>query len=140
HVGAVSDAPDVTGTKYVLVKELGRGGMAVVYAAQDAELGREVALKVSTLATSEELARRLRAEAQVIAGLEHPGIVPVHDVGVLPDGRAYYAMKLVRGERLDTWREKQDRRAVLRVFVRICEAVAFAHSHGVIHRDLKPEN
>src|SRR6185295_12174221 len=83
HVSAVSDAPDLSGTKYRLVRELGRGGMAIVYATEDSALGREVALKVSTFAAADahELAERLRAEAQVIAGLEHPGIVPVHDVG-----------------------------------------------------------
>ena len=76
-----------------------------------------------------------------MASLEHPGIVPVHDAGILPDGRAYYAMKFVEGTRLDTFRETapslHDR---LRVFLRICEPIAFAHSRKVIHRDLKPEN
>jgi serine/threonine protein kinase len=65
----------------------------------------------------------------------------VHDVGELPDGRVFYVMKLVKGQRLDEWlRPAPPLRAVLRLFQRICEAVAFAHAHGVVHRDLKPEN
>ena len=84
---------------------------------------------------------RLRREARILARLEHPGIVPVHDVGELPDGRVFYAMKLVSGKRLDELlREGLPLRERLRLLLRICEPVAFAHAHGVIHRDLKPEN
>jgi len=138
-----ADEPDVSGTKYRILGLLGRGGMGAVYVAEDSELGRSVALKVNAASSSgaSELADRLRHEAQVIARLEHPGIVPVHDVGTLADGRVYYAMKLVRGQQLDAWLlDAPARSAVLRVFQRICEAVAFAHHHGVIHRDLKPAN
>jgi serine/threonine-protein kinase len=142
HVVAATDAPDLAGTKYRVLRRLGEGGMGEVWAAQDTELGREVALKISAASDhAAELCARLRREAEVIARLEHPGIVPVHDVGVLPDDRVFYAMKLVRGQRLDEWlRKAPDLRAVLRLFVRVCEAVAFAHAHGVIHRDLKPAN
>ena len=82
-----------------------------------------------------------RAEARIIAALEHPGIVPIHDSGTLPDGRLYYTMKLVRGTRLDAW-AKADHGLTerLRLFTRICEPVAFAHANGVVHHDLKPEN
>jgi serine/threonine protein kinase len=80
-------------------------------------------------------------EGRLIAQLEHPGIVPVHDAGVLPDGRFFYAMKLVRGKRLDEWmREHTPLRSRLGVFLRVCEPVAFAHSRHVVHRDLKPAN
>jgi serine/threonine protein kinase len=80
-------------------------------------------------------------EAQIIARLEHPGIVPVHDIGTLPDGRIYYAMKFVRGSRLDEYAAQgASLRDRLRKFQAVCDAVAFAHAHGVIHRDLKPQN
>jgi serine/threonine protein kinase len=128
-------SPDVTGTRYELVSILGRGGMGVVYLARDTALDREVALKVFDRAPGDA------NEARLIARLEHPGIVPVHDFGELPDGRQFYAMKLVRGDRLDRWmaagREINER---LGVFLRVCDAVAFAHAHGVVHRDLKPAN
>jgi serine/threonine protein kinase len=131
---------DVVGTRYAFVKELGRGGMGTVYLAEDKELDRLVAMKV--LHTPEgELRRRMIREAQIIARLEHPGIVPVHDIGTLPDGRFFYAMKYVRGSRLDEYAAQgsslNDR---LRKFQAVCDAVAFAHAHGVIHRDLKPQN
>ena len=115
--------------------------MGTVYRALDATLDREVALKVSTLGPADpEEAERMRREARVMARLEHPGIVPVHDSGQLPDGRVYYAMRLVRGERLDGWARGASLSDRLGAFRKACEAVAFAHAHGVVHRDLKPEN
>ena len=81
------------------------------------------------------------AEAKILARLEHPNIVPVHDVGTLPDGRVYYAMKLVAGRDLDAHaKANRSLRPLLGVFTKICDAVAFAHSHDIIHRDLKPKN
>ena len=101
----VSDLPDLSATKYRLVHKLARGGMGTVYLVEDGELGREVALKVlSDPDPSSDLSERLRREAQHLARLEHPNIVPVHDVGSLPDGRVFYAMKFIRGKRLDRWR------------------------------------
>ena len=142
HLRAVVGNPDFSGTKYSFVKELARGGMGTVYLAEDTELNRQVAIKVlSTPEMTEDLRRRMIREAQIIARLEHPGIVPVHDVGVLPDGRVYYAMKFVRGERLDEYAaHTSSTRERLRKFQAVCDAVAFAHAHGVIHRDLKPQN
>ena len=138
----VGDWPDLSATKYEVLDVLGVGGMATVYLGRDRELAREVAIKVvGSPEASPDLAERLRQEARILARLEHPGLVPVHDLGTLPDGRLFYAMKLVRGRRLDEHvREMPSRAARLRVFERICDAVAFAHAHGVIHRDLKPQN
>jgi serine/threonine protein kinase len=96
---------------------------------------------MNTAAAHPLLEARLRTEAGVLARLEHPGVVPIHDLGRLPDGRLFYAMRLVRGvtlaEHLATLPELADR---LRVFERVCEPVAYAHAHGVVPRDLKPAN
>jgi len=137
-----ADSPDLTGTRYRFVSKLGQGGMGSVYCVEDRVLGRQVALKVIALSEAVgDLDSQLAHEARIIAQLEHPGIVPVHDIGILPDGRRFYTMKLVQGQRLDQHRSAlatlADR---LRVFLRICEPVAFAHAHGVLHRDLKPQN
>jgi serine/threonine protein kinase len=142
HLRSVVTNPDFSSTKYTFIKELGRGGMGAVYLAEDRELNRLVAIKVlNTPEISEDMRNRMVREAQIIAGLEHPGIVPVHDVGTLPDGRVFYAMKFVRGSRLDEYAAVNDSiRDRLRKFQAVCDAVAFAHAHGVIHRDLKPQN
>jgi serine/threonine protein kinase len=137
-----AELPDLSGTRYRLLERVARGGMGVVYAAEDEKLQRRVALKVLDVPGTEgDLANRLLREARVLARLEHPGIVPVHDVGTLADGRVFYTMKFVEGQRLDKFIEKvnsvPDR---LRLFLRICDAVGFAHARGVLHRDLKPAN
>ncbi len=99
---AAADAPDLSGTGYVLLDKLGAGGMGGVFRVEDTALGRQVALKVIGIVDSSgEFRARLLREARIIAQLEHPGIVPVHDVGTLPDGRVFYTMKLVQGRRLD---------------------------------------
>ena len=137
-----ADNPDLSGTRYRLLKKLGEGGMGGVYRVEDATLGRQVALKaIRVIDSSGEFADRLLREARVIAQLEHPGIVPVHDVGTLPDGRVFYTMKLVQGQRLDQYMaEAGGVPERLRTFQKICEAVSFAHAHNVLHRDLKPQN
>ena len=139
---AASSLPDLSGTRYQLVKRLGSGGMGVVYLAEDTILGRRVALKVLDVPdTSGELEARLQREASILATLEHPGMVPVHDAGTLADGRGFYAMKFVEGTRLDRLdAQKETLFDLLRIFMRICETVSFAHARGVLHRDLTPGN
>jgi eukaryotic-like serine/threonine-protein kinase len=141
HLHEIVAAP--TGdVRYEIKEQIGEGGMGAVYLARDRELGRDVALKVlrAPVPTEEERERLVR-EAQILAALEHPGIVPVHDVGTLSDGRLFYVMKHVRGERFDDYaRGNRSRAELLRAFLLVCEAVSFAHAAGVIHRDLKPQN
>src|SRR5437868_1001979 len=142
HLRTIVRDPDFTFTKYTFVKEVGRGGMGAVYLAEDRELDRLVAIKLlNTSEVTDDLRERMIREARIIARLEHPGIVPVHDVGTLPDGRVFYSMKYVRGSRLDEYAaQNSSLRDRLRKFQAACDAVAFAHAHGVIHRDLKPQN
>jgi serine/threonine protein kinase len=133
HLREVVDLPDLSGTRYALEGEIGRGGLGVVYAAYDRDLDRRVALKV--------MDPEWAAEARLIARLEHPAIVPVHETGTLPDGRVYYAMKLVAGGRADRYLDGHPSLGErLRVVQRVGEALAYAHSCGVLHRDLKPQN
>jgi len=133
HLRHVAALPDLTGTRYELETEIGRGGMGVVYAARDRQLDRRVALKVLDFV--------LAGEAQLIARLEHPAVVPIFETGTLPDGRLFYAMKLISGARLDRYVVGLPTLAErLRVIRRVGEALAFAHSRGIIHRDLKPQN
>lgn len=137
-----ADLPELGGSKYLVLHKLGSGGMGTVYLAQDVDLGRKVAVKVMNLADSTgALASRMMREARIVALLEHPSIVPIHDVGALEDGRVFYAMKLVQGSRLDqSGSATASLPDMLRTLQKVCEAVAFAHSRGIIHRDLKPEN
>lgn len=130
--------------RYRLGPVLGEGGMGTVYLGYDDLLEREVAIKVARTSHgpgSGGLVDRLRAEARVLARLEHPGIVPVHDAGQLPDGRVFYVMKRIRGQTLAAaLAALPDRERRLALFERIVEPVAFAHQRGVVHRDLKPDN
>ncbi|HSA23726.1 MAG TPA: protein kinase, partial [Myxococcota bacterium] len=134
--------------------EVGRGGIGRVLLAFDEHLGREVALKElltpegpAGLRPSAQLASsvaRFLREARVTGQLEHPNIVPVYELGRRADGTLYYTMKMVRGRTLrDAIRAARDlpgRLELLKHFVDLCQAVAYAHSRGVVHRDLKPEN
>ena len=133
--------PDLSGSRYRALKLLGRGGMGSVWLAEDSVLHRTVALKILlTESSSADMAARLMKESVVLARLEHPGIIPVHDAGTLPDGRTFYCMKYVEGQTLDQYIERLPLRQRLQLFQRIAEPLAFAHSRGIIHRDLKPGN
>jgi serine/threonine protein kinase/tetratricopeptide (TPR) repeat protein len=148
---------------YQLLGEVGRGGMGVVWRAHDVRLDREVAIKFLRPELADEAAatERFLTEARITGRLQHPGIPAVHELGTLPDGRPFLAMKLVRGRTLQellktrhlsqhpgdvSSRDRQaaaqaaDRGRFLAVFEQICHAVGYAHAHKVIHRDLKPSN
>jgi aminoglycoside phosphotransferase (APT) family kinase protein len=141
HLKEVAGWPEPTSDRYLIAEEIGRGGMGTVYAARDTALVRDVAIKVGNALPDAELHVRLTREAQVLARLEHPGIVPVHDYGTLADGRPFYVMKRVQGRTLHEHLLSAPVLAErLRVFERVCEAVSFAHARGIIHRDLKPAN
>jgi eukaryotic-like serine/threonine-protein kinase len=132
--------PDLAGTRYRVVRHLARGGMGSVWLADDTVLNRCVALKVLDLVAPADLGARLLQEARILAGLEHPGIVPVHDAGTLADGRAFYCMKYVEGQTLARHIAGKSLSERLRLLERIAEPLDFAHARGFIHRDLKPEN
>jgi WD40 repeat protein/serine/threonine protein kinase len=129
------DLPKVPG--YRVLREIARGGMGRVFAALDLGLDRDVALKV--LLPGADADRFIR-ESKITARLPHPGIPPVHELGTLPDGSPFLAMKLVAGRTLAEELTTTDRARLLRAFAQVCQAVGFAHSRGVIHRDLKPQN
>jgi serine/threonine protein kinase len=132
------------GTRYRLDRELGRGGMGVVYAATHLDLGREVALKVLDREFSSGESRgSFVAEARAVARIEHEGLVRLHEFGFTSDGRPFYAMELVQGESLDrrlaaagafAWRE------AVALTIEISRAVEAAHLAGLVHRDIKPQN
>jgi tetratricopeptide (TPR) repeat protein len=154
-ITAPSVCPDATpgahpasnADRYVLRDEIARGGMGVVYRATDTILDREVAVKVlqERFETGSAVARRFIDEARITGQLQHPGIPAVHDLGTLPDDRPFLAMKLIRGLTLDDLlRDRSDltadRGRLVGAFEQVCQAVGYAHAHGVIHRDLKPAN
>ena len=137
---------------YDLLEEIGRGGMGVVYRARQRRLDRIVALKMiipSRLTSASDL-QRFRLEAETAAKLDQPNILPIYEVGEI-SGQPYYTAKYLDGGSLarklapqpvlDSSASARNRhRAVLELFLKICQAVAFAHAHGVLHRDLKPAN
>ncbi len=145
--GAPPAASPGTVQRYDLLVELARGGMGIVYRAADRVFDREVAVKIlaSNAGSDSPAALRFVEEARITAQLQHPAVPPVHDLGILPDGRPYLAMKLIKGETLETLLDRRtdpaaDRPRFLAIFGQVCQAVAYAHEHNVIHRDLKPLN
>ncbi len=146
----------VTRDRYVLGRELGRGGGGQVVRAFDRDLGRTVAMKILSRPVesgplSNQTIQRFIAEAQTTGQLEHPNIIPVYDMGVLADGRLYYTMKEVRRHSLrevlqglragdELIQEEYTLTRLLNIFRQVCQALHFAHVRGVVHRDLKPDN
>jgi serine/threonine-protein kinase len=140
-------APTDRSGRYQLFGEIGRGGMGTILRGRDPSLGRELAVKVLLDGHKDrpELVRRFVEEAQIGGQLQHPGIVPVYELGAFSDSRPYFTMKLVKGrtlaELLRTRKDPaEDRPRFLSIFEAIAQTVAYAHARGVIHRDLKPSN
>jgi WD40 repeat protein len=149
--------PASPGQRYQILRPHARGNLGEVFVAHDAELNREVALKEiqSFHAHNPESRARFVLEAEITGGLEHPGIVPVYGLGTYDDGRPYYTMRFIKGESLkaaiDDFHRPDSRppdpcgralalRRLLGRFLDVCNAMAYAHSRGVLHRDLKPSN
>jgi WD40 repeat protein/serine/threonine protein kinase len=132
---------------YEVEGAINRGGMGVILRCRDTILNRPIAVKTlrQEHLGSAEFRRRLQKEAQITSQLQHPGIPPVHEVGKLPDGRPYFAMKLIEGHELGAMlrgraSKAEDLPRYLAIFQQICQALAYTHQAGVIHRDLKPAN
>src|SRR5438045_8202813 len=134
--------------RYTLLKELSRGGQGIVHLAYDTQLGRQIAFKVllpahiaSEPGSYSPAEARFVREARITAQLDHPGIAPLHEVGLRADGSLYAIQKLVRGRTLAEALEKcsslKDRLQLVPALLGAAQAVAFAHGRGVIHRDLK---
>jgi formylglycine-generating enzyme required for sulfatase activity/tRNA A-37 threonylcarbamoyl transferase component Bud32 len=135
--------------RYLDLGMLGTGGMGEVRRVRDVVLNRFLAMKIlrPELATKRAAVVRFIAEAQATAQLQHPGVVPVHDIGRLPDGRWYFTMKELVGQTLEeviqahlAGSAAHGLRAMMEIYARVCDAVAYAHAHGAVHRDLKPAN
>ena len=136
-----------TSQHYELISEIARGGMGTVYWARDTKLGRELAIKVlhDEFRNRPGALERFVEEAQIAAQLQHPGLVPVHEMGEFDDGRPYFTMNLVKGRTLAQLLAMRKgnlsaRGHLLGVFEKICQTLAYAHAQGVVHRDLKPAN
>lgn len=144
---------DLRPRDYAVQQTIGSGGMARVVRATDRNMDRSVAMKIllDPHRASPSKLRRFVREARILGQLEHPNIVPIHELGSDDEGRLYYTMKLVKGVNLREILEKISRGdaemigryplpLLLTVYAKLCDAVAYAHSKGIIHRDLKPEN
>ena len=141
-----SDDQAATAGRYRLQGEIARGGMGQIHKAHDPDLGREVAIKVlhPELSDAPEVLDRFVEEAQIGGQLQHPGIVPVYELGVAGE-QPFFAMKLVKGQTLAALLAARkapgdDRRRLLDIFEAICQTMAYAHARSVLHRDLKPAN
>jgi serine/threonine protein kinase/WD40 repeat protein len=139
---ADASATDVSHVDYQILDKLGEGAMGVVLSARQAGVDRIVALKTAkpNFQKSDESRRRFLYEAQITADLGHSNIVPIYELGSSEEGLLFYSMKLIEGTPWQKVIKKKTREENLEIFMKVCDAVAFAHSKGIIHRDLKPEN
>ncbi len=154
--GSANSSPAIhgiigNGARYVIDKELARGGMGAVLRAIDCDIRREVAIKYLLDQTNAKNKVRLVEEAQITGQLEHPNIVPIHELGVDAQKRIFFTMKMVKGRSIaqiitmlrdqpEVAEKEYTLSRLLNIFVSICNALAYAHSRGVVHRDLKPAN
>ncbi|QDV47046.1 Serine/threonine-protein kinase PrkC [Stieleria neptunia] len=133
--------------RYAIDKQIGKGGMGLVYHAYDSTFDREVAIKVllKNYQGRDEACQRFFQEARTTARLQHPGIVSVYDMGISDDGQPFFAMKLVEGRTLSELMKTENKTQLqysrlLDVFARVCQTIAYAHSHQTVHLDIKPSN
>jgi serine/threonine protein kinase len=141
-----ADSCDTIG-RHEIIGEIARGGVGVVYKGRDRSLGRDVAVKTlrPDHATNRAMMQRFVDEAQIAGQLQHPGVLPVYELGLGPQGKPYFSMKLVRGQTLASLLAARpdvlaDRQRFLGIFGQVCQTMAYVHAKGVIHRDLKPSN
>ena len=149
HKPLQTDSCDIPAqiSRYRVAGEIARGGVGSVVKARDEDLGRDVALKLllDRHSARPDMTQRFVEEAQIAGQLQHPGIVPIHELGLVGGTRPYIAMKLVKGQTLARLLENrrdvtEERQRFLGIFEQICQPLAYAHARGVIHRDLKPSN
>ncbi len=140
---AKADSAPIEFGDYELLEEIGRGSQGVVYRARQKSLNRVVALKVIALGhwATEPHVKRFRREAEAAARLNHPGIVPIYEVGER-DGACYFSMGLIEGGQLDAILEREPMpiRSAVELIVKLAHTVQYAHEHGILHRDIKPGN
>ncbi|MCC7337233.1 MAG: protein kinase [Pirellulaceae bacterium] len=141
RVADASVSEDVT-ADYQIVDKLGEGAMGIVFSARQTAVNRIVAIKTAkpNFQSNDESRRRFLYEAHITADLDHSNIVPIHELGASEEGMLFYSMKLVQGTEWSRVMRKKTREQNLEIFMKVTDAMAFAHSKGVIHRDLKPEN
>lgn len=161
HANVATDSPSavrkiVAPPGFEILEELGRGGMGIVYRARDLSFDRDIAIKILLPKYEDDSLQVLRfmEEARITGQLQHPGIPAIHQTGIMPDGRRYLVMKLIKGYTLSDliWKKKPGSHEhditvphtrpanYLSIFEAICQAIGYAHAHHVIHRDLKPQN
>lgn len=139
--------PERLADRYVVLEEIGHGGVGVIHRGWDTQLNREVAVKVlrKEFLSKPEALRRFMNEAIITSQLQHPGIVPVHELGMTADRCPYFLMLLISGETLDLILKRrtsvnEDLPSLMTTFFQVCQTIAYAHAQGIIHRDIKPAN